>query len=213
MAKIKTGVDFSADNTERAEMFFETLRKEIAASTEKIIMDAENEKEKIIEKANDESLRKAYDDIQGSARKTESKYALITAKKELEIRQNILRHRMEVTDRIFDNVVGKINVFRSTEKYPVYLSKLLSEIELSDGMIVYLSADDMKYKDTLGKDAGAKISFEADKLIKLGGLSVFIPEKSVIIDKTIDSAFNDEKKAFSSSGIMTAGAVSDNDLN
>jgi len=85
MAKTKNSVDFSAENSERVEHFFDVLKKEISDTTEKIIKDAEAEKKKIVAKANEDSLQKAYDDIQGSAKASERKYSLITAKSELEI--------------------------------------------------------------------------------------------------------------------------------
>ena len=41
-----------------------------------------------------------------------------------------------------------------------------------------------------------------DKKIKLGGVSVFFPEKSVFADKTFDSAFAEQKAEFVNNSIM-----------
>lgn len=213
MAKTKNSVDFSAENSERVEHFFDVLKKEISDTTEKMIKDAEAEKKKIIAKANEDSLQKAYDDIQGSAKASERKYSLIAAKSELEIKQDILRRRMEITDRIFGNISGRIAEFRKTEKYLLYLKNLLSDEKLSGTEIVYLSSDDMKYEAELRKLCGEKVTFKADKLIKLGGLSVYYPEKSVLVDKTIDTVFGEEKKFFAASGKIAAVTATDNQLN
>ncbi len=47
-----------------------------------------------------------------------------------------------------------------------------------------------------------KISVQADKNIKLGGVSVFYPSDSVYIDKTYDNSFQQQKAEFVKNAFM-----------
>ena len=189
-------VDYSSANPERTKLFFEAVNAQVEAETNAIIRESEEEKKKIIKKSNDTFTKRAYNDVKDNARKSSGKYALIANKAEFEAHKDILRYRDTLVQKLFSEVEDKLSEFRKTDDYKVFLQKSLETEEKSDDMIVYLMPDDMKYKDFLSETAD--VEFKTDSSIKLGGLSVCYPDKSVIVDKTFDTLLIDEKRNFAS---------------
>ena len=193
-------VDYSSANVKRTELFFEAVNAQVEAETNAIIRDSEEEKKKIVKKANDTFTKRAYDDVKDNAKKSSGKYALVANKAEFEAHKEILRYRNSLVDKLFSEVEEKLSDFRKTDEYKVFLEKSLENEKKSDNMIVYLMSDDMKYKDLLAKIVDAE--FKVDPSIKLGGISLCYPDETVIVDKTFDTLLGDEKRIFASSGIL-----------
>ncbi len=199
MAK-EMAVDYSSANEKRTKLFFDAVNAQVEAETKSIIRDSEEEKKKIVKKANDTFTKRAYDDVKDSAKKSSGKYALLANKAEFEAHKDILRYRNSLVDKLFSEVKEKLSEFRKTDEYRAFLEKSLENEKKSDNMIVYLMSDDMKYKDILSKIAD--VEFKVDASIKLGGLSVCYPDELVIVDKTFDTLLNDEKRNFASGGTL-----------
>ena len=199
MAK-EMAVDYSSANEKRTKLFFDAVNAQVEAETNAIIRDSEEEKKKIVKKANDTFTKRAYDDVKDNAKKSSGKYALLANKAEFEAHKEILRYRNSLVDKLFSEVEDKLSKFRKTDEYKDFLEKSLENERKSDNMIVYLMSDDMKYKDTLSKIAD--VEFKVDTSIKHGGLSVCYPDELIIIDKTFDTLLSDEKRNFASEGIL-----------
>ena len=199
MAK-EMAVDYSSANEKRTKLFFDAVNAQVEAETNAIIRDSEEEKKKIVKKANDTFTKRAYDDVKDNAKKSSGKYALLANKAEFEAHKEILRYRNSLVDKLFSEVEDKLSKFRKTDEYKDFLEKSLKNERKSDNMIVYLMSDDMKYKDTLSKIAD--VEFKVDTSIKHGGLSVCYPDELIIIDKTFDTLLSDEKRNFASEGIL-----------
>lgn len=193
-------VDYSSANEKRTKLFFDAVNAQVESETNAIIRDSEEEKKKIVKKANDTFTKRAYDDVKDNAKKSSGKYALLANKAEFEAHKEILKYRNSLVDKLFSEVADKLSEFRKTDEYRTFLEKSLENEKKSDNMIVYLMSDDMKYKDSLGKIVD--VEFKVDASIKLGGLSVCYPDELVIIDKTFDTLLNDEKRTFASAGIL-----------
>lgn len=199
MAK-EMAVDYSSANEKRTKLFFDAVNAQVEAETNAIIRDSEEEKKKIVKKANDTFTKRAYDDVKDNAKKSSGKYALLANKAEFEAHKEILRYRNSLVDKLFSEVEDKLSKFRKTDEYKDFLEKSLKNERKSDNMIVYLMSDDMKYKDTLSKIAD--VEFKVDASIKHGGLSVCYPDELIIIDKTFDTLLSDEKRNFASEGTL-----------
>jgi len=199
MAK-EMAVDYSSANEKRTKLFFDAVNAQVEAETNAIIRDSEEEKKKIVKKANDTFTKRAYDDVKDNAKKSSGKYALLANKAEFEAHKEILRYRNSLVDKLFSEVEDKLSKFRKTDEYKDFLEKSLKNERKSDNMIVYLMSDDMKYKDTLSKIAD--VEFKVDTSIKHGGLSICYPDELIIIDKTFDTLLSDEKRNFASEGIL-----------
>ena len=197
MAKTKV-FDYSSSNDNRMKVFFNAVKAQVDSATNEIIRESETEKKRIIKKANDKSTKRAYDDVQNTAKKSGGKYSLMANKFELEAQKDVLRHRNSLIDKLFSEIEDKISEFRKTDDYFNLLVKSLESENMSDNAVVYLMPDDMKYVEKLSKLT--KAEFKPDSSIRLGGLSVLYPDESVISDKTLDTLLKEEKKHFASSG-------------
>lgn len=196
----ETVADYSSANKNRTKLFFDAVNAQVEAETEAIIRECEEEKKKIVRKANDTFTKRAYNDVKDNAKKSSGKYALVANKAEFEAHKEILRHRNLLIDKLFIEIEEKISEFRKTDDYRNFLVGSLETEEKTDNMIVYLMPDDMKYIGLLKKVTD--VEFKTDSSVKHGGLSVCYPDKSVIIDKTFDTLINDEKRIFASSGVL-----------
>lgn len=190
---------------EKLRRFEKAVNDEIDAEIINIQKSAEDTKDEIIEKANDESLYDAYDTIKAEIKNISNKYAKLVSKAELDGKKEILLHREEIASKIMDNVIASINKFRETDDYINFLAKALKEeIDTEDisDITVYLTADDMKYTAKLDKLFGKKLKYEAKDSIRLGGVSVFFESRNIIKDRTLDSALEDEKNRFNKSDCL-----------
>ena len=68
-------------------------------------------------------------------------------------------------------------------------------MKLSADGIIYLAPADMQYADLLKGSSGAQVC--EDDSIQLGGLSITAKDSKCIMDKTLDTAFDEQRKAFS----------------
>ena len=113
------------------------------------------------------------------------------------MKKEVLRHREELSDKIFDVVKERISEYRTTAAYFDGLAKTLLLLNITGNAEVRLSAEDMKYADALKKVVkSADVTFVSDDTIKLGGLSVYSKDKGTIIDKTFDLAAEEQRNSF-----------------
>lgn len=186
----------SADN-EKLQRFMEAVNSEIDLKVEKLLDEAEEEKRNIIAAAEERSQSTAEQHISAVTKKTGSKYVMEISRAELDMKKNVLRHREELSDRVFDAVKERIAEYRKTSAYFDGLVKTLVLINAGDGAEVRLSPDDMKYAADLKKAVKAQnVTFVQDDGIKLGGLAVYSAEKGTIVDKTYDLSLEEQRSAF-----------------
>lgn len=181
---------------QKLDRFTRSVNIEVGKNITKIIDEANKlncEKQKKVE---DDSLLDAYNRIQKSVRETEAKYRRMYALAEQEYRMDSLKHRDELSRKIFNDVEEKLSLFASSDEYENYLMKLLNGEKLSENIVIALSPKDEKYGEKLKEKYGYKI--ELDDSIELGGLSIIDSERGLIIDKTFDNALEEQRKSFSS---------------
>lgn len=179
----------------KLEKFSESVNSEVEEHISKILGEADELSSEKLEKAEDDALLDAYNKIQKSVRDTEAKYRRMYALEEQKFRMDALRHREELSGRIFGDIEKKLAEFTSSEKYGDYLFRIAEGEKLSGGEIA-VSPRDKSYGEKLGEKYGCEVKL--DDSIELGGLMIIDKEQGMIIDKTFDSALEEQKKAFSS---------------
>ena len=160
-----------------------------------MLREAEKEGEAIKSSAKDDALKASYDRIQKAVKDTEAQYKRMIAQAEQEHHRSLLSHREALVEKIFDNIRKRLVQFRQSEDYPAYLQKQLRDVKLSADSIIYLAPADMQYADLLKGSSGAQVC--EDDSIQLGGLSITAKDSKCIMDKTLDTAFDEQRKAFS----------------
>lgn len=182
---------------EKLQKFIEAVNDDIDVKVSELLKEAEEERKNIISAAEAESKDTAEKHLNASRKKTGNKYVRDISKAELEMKKEVLRHREELSDKIFDVVKERISEYRTTAAYFDGLAKTLLLLNITGSAEVRLAAEDMKYADALKKVVkSADVTFVSDDTIKLGGLSVYSKDKGTIIDKTFDLAAEEQRNSF-----------------
>ena len=182
---------------EKLQKFIEAVNDDIDVKVSELLKEAEEERKNIISAAEAESEDTAEKHLNASRKKTGNKYVRDISKAELEMKKEVLRHREELSDKIFDVVKERISEYRTTAAHFDGLAKTLLLLNITGSAEVRLAAEDMKYADALKKVVkSADVTFVSDDTIKLGGLSVYSKDKGTIIDKTFDLAAEEQRNSF-----------------
>lgn len=181
-------------------MFIDAVNAEIDEKVNAVLADAEEEKKVIIGEAESFSVEAGAKTV---SEKGEKMYVRDVSKAELNMKKSVIKHRDELADKVFKAVEMRLNEFRSDPKYVDLLIKNLLLTHVSDGAEIFLSPDDMKYAEMLKKAIPqCNATFSPDANIRLGGLSVYNAEKGTVLDKTFDSAVEEQKRAFAAANLF-----------
>lgn len=180
---------------EKLDRFVNSVNGEVDVQISGMLREAEKEGEAIKSSAKDDALKASYDRIQKAVKDTEAQYKRMIAQAEQEHHRSLLSHREALVEKIFDNIRKRLVQFRQSEDYPAYLQKQLRDVKLSADSIIYLAPADMQYADLMKGSSGAQVC--EDDSIQLGGLSITAKDSKCIMDKTLDTAFDEQRKAFS----------------
>lgn len=176
--------------------FSEAVNSEVSVKVEDIMKSAEDEKDKLLEKANDEALQMAYDRIKKEIKVIQAKYFKIIAKAGLDSKKQILTHREELIADLFKSIENELIAFKNSASYEKYLTDCITSEKIQPGAVIFIAPSDEKYQGAIKACLPKGCTVETDNNIKLGGLSVMYREDNIIIDKTIDSKLKDERIQF-----------------
>ncbi len=186
----------------KLQKFINAVNDQIDEKVTAMLDEAEAEKEKILSAARAQSKDTAEHHISVVSKKTGNKYVRDISRAELDMKKEILRHREELSDKVFEAVKKRICEYRTTSAYFDGLVKTLIMINVSDGSEIRLAPEDMKFVPDLKKALKQQgISFVPDETIRLGGLSVYSESKGTITDKTFDLAVEEQRNAFIASNV------------
>lgn len=135
----------------------------------------------------EERIRRALEDSEAAFRRQ-------LAQTELDCRRAVLAHRESLITELFDSIRARLTAYTASDAYPDYLCALLRGESLS-GAVLHLCKRDMVHRTELQSLAGG-CEITADPAISLGGLAIYYPQEQKIIDKTLDTAFDEQRRAF-----------------
>ena len=188
------------NNKEKLDNFMSAVDSYIDERVEKMLDEAEKEKDKILSNAQKDAKIAADRHFAEALKKHGNQYARDISKATLEMKKEVLSHRESLTDKIFEDVKEKLFEFKKTSKYLDYLVKSLIMMNITDDVEIFLAADDIKLADTLKKALKTEnVIFSIDEKIHIGGLIVFKKNKGTIIDRTFDIALEEQRRSFTNS--------------
>lgn len=190
-------------NNDKLQKFIDAVNDEIDEKVNEILADAETERKNILEKAEQESEETAEKHFSINFKKNGNQFVRDISKAELNMKKSVIRHREELTEKVFESVKERLKDFRNDPKYVNMLVKNILMMHVSDGSEIFLAPDDMKYAETLKKALpSSNIKFSPDEKILLGGISVYNAEKGTILDKTFDLALEEKRQTFSNNNVF-----------
>jgi vacuolar-type H+-ATPase subunit E/Vma4 len=180
----------------KLERFIGAVNNEIDEKVAVIMKNAETERDKIISEAEEEAENAANKLYDTNIKRIQNKFTRETSQNEFAGKKAVLIHREELTEKLFSEIKKKLEDIRKSPEYIDILLKKLLVTATESGAEILLSPDDMKYVDTLKKAIKKDITFKPEDTIELGGFSVYNKTAGTIIDKTFDSALDEQKQNF-----------------
>lgn len=186
--------------TEKLNTFTSIVLKDASKKRDEMLEAVEREHEvKLTEKEN-EFLQEAYEEIQHSvadARKHSNQKVL---HEELEAKKQLLIAREKIITEVMDTAAAKLKAFASGDKYEAWLLDKTEKslFEVGDGSkTVYISSDDLKYKDKIESLESGKITVEAAAEADFaGGVRVYNTEKRIAVDYSFKELLSEQRNAF-----------------
>jgi vacuolar-type H+-ATPase subunit E/Vma4 len=182
--------------------FIDAVNEDIDSKVAVVINGAESERDAILSDAKaqaDEQAAKLYDT---NMKRIKQKITRQVSQNEFTAKKAILKHREELTEKLFAEVEEKLIEIRGKSDYIDILSKKLSLLSVESGSEIALATEDEKLGEKLGKGLKTDVTFTSDNAIRLGGFSVYNKHNGTIIDKTFDGAIDEQRALFTNRNIF-----------
>lgn len=125
------------------------------------------------------------------------------SKEQLKLKRLLTQHQNELKDKLFSEVIDKLDAYKKTDDYIALLKLQVEDIlRIARGQEVhiYLDVDDAPLLDCLTSEKN--ISFMIAKSSFLGGTKAVIPSRRILIDHSFQTKLEEMKKEFTFNGGM-----------
>lgn len=198
------------NDKEKLGRFIDAVNSETDKQVQDILAEAREERDRIILAAAASAESTGQRSLEENLKMIRSKYIRETSKAELEMKKQTLGTREELTAKLFDSVIKKLEEFVKTEEYPKLLEKRLKEETDLEGASICLAPRDMGLAKRLKKACGG-ITVTADDSVRYGGFFILRPSKGTVADRTFDCVLKEQQSLFSSKNILLADLAEDRD--
>lgn len=175
--------------------FIDAVLKDANEQREHLLQEIEEEKQRELEKAENDILKNIYIHIQSEIAEIKHQSGRDLSKKALEIRKELLQKRDGLSEKIFAMLKERLTAFIQTEDYKKYLfDGIQKTISLSGDckVIFYTLAKDTELVKGLCKDLKCNAEVEIDEEIELGGFILVCNEKGIRLNETLDERFKEQ---------------------
>ena len=189
-------------NNEKRAQFEEKINAEADAEIEALLSAAKARAEKAISGADEEYLERSYHVVSGETKNIKNRLDHMVSQKSFEASREVFAHRNKLVDDFFNGIAEKLLEYAKTDGYRRNLADILKEVNAQHTFTpqskAYVRAEDV---DTV-KKLYPSLQVEADRKIKLGGVTVYYPEEKIYIDRTFDNTFQEQRTAFADNDFM-----------
>lgn len=178
--------------------FLKAINKYAQQQSDAILKEAEEFRQKEIERATKEAITDAYTLIQKNITLEKAKIVSDYAKLSQKSRSEIFVRRNEIVEEVFEKATSKLVSFTKTAEYDEYIKKSASEIAklFEDKNCVISIKNDDAHKTDMIKAIVPNCTVEFDNSIVIGGIKGYCEELSVIADDTLDSKLLNQRQWF-----------------
>ncbi|AGC69414.1 V-type ATP synthase subunit E [Thermoclostridium stercorarium subsp. stercorarium DSM 8532] len=184
---------------EKLNGFTEMVLKEASSKSDAVLKDAEREKKEKLQEQEIEFLKEAYRRIHEALAKIENESNSVYSGKLLEAKKTLYGKRNEITDRVFERVMKKLEIYRKTQDYSDTLRRFMEKAlaEIGEGK-VRLIVDDEDFTTASEIAAQFKREIEITKSDKklLGGCIAINESSGLLADYSFKSRLEEQRKAF-----------------
>ncbi len=111
-------------------------------------------------------------------------------------KMTFLSRRQMLLMQLFAELREKLNTFTASEDYLPWLKKLLIAHQPETGAEILLREADLKLQAELASAVQQQVSFRADPMILLGGLSILSADRRRCENHTLDDAYASQLRNF-----------------
>lgn len=180
--------------------FLKAINKYAAEQRKEIKTRAEEFRKYELQKAEAEVLRDAYHLIQNEMAQMKKNIASEVSNLEFEKRKELFNKRHDIMEDVFKTVYGRLLEFVKTQDYIELLKRYagsVSKILKKSGTILYICKRDEGLVDEIREAYGKICKVEVSSKIKIGGILAVNKTMSLVVDETLDSKLEEQKKWFS----------------
>lgn len=167
---------------------------------------ADDYKKQQFSQAEHEVLVELYGKIQDKVSQIKGSSVREIARRENEMRQDLLRHREELTSQIFDAVRARLEAFGQSGEYRSFLLETAASAGKDfppEGSVLFVRGADLPLAGELSAAFGRECRVEENPSIQLGGLQIQNQPAGLFADETLDSRLEDQRDWFGSASGLT----------
>lgn len=187
------------DTVSKTDNFLKAIEKYAEEQRTKIQSEAEDFKEKELNKAEEEGLREAYVLIQKKMSDINTKIASELSKAESASRKEIFVKRQEISEKVFQKAKQKLLDYTKTAKYSDMLQKSTKEISArlnADDVVLLVKEDDMKFEKELKAAFGRNCEVKSSNEIEIGGVMGMSHKMGLLADESLDTKLSEQHEWF-----------------
>ncbi len=187
------------DIVSKTDNFLKAIEKYAAEQRSKLESEAEDFKEKELNKAEEDGLKEAYVLLQRKMSAINTSIARELSKAENASRKSIFVKRQEIEDKVFERAKEKLIKFADTDKYTEKLLESVRKISVkltADDVVLYVNQRDMKLKDKIVSVFGKKCDVQPSSEITIGGITGISREMGLLADETLDTRLSQQREWF-----------------
>lgn len=184
---------------ENESKFLAAIEKYAKQQRDALLTETEIFEKKVLEQAEEEGLRDAYNLIHREQDIMRTAIASESAKREAAKNFEVFKKRQQITEDVFSKATEKLQEYTKTSEYKKSLEKYAKECSDFFGnsnVEICLNKKDMKFAETISSKFKGNATVKEVSDIKIGGLRVYCSEKQIAVDKTLDTKLEEQREWF-----------------
>lgn len=184
---------------EKLNSFSEIVLKEASRKAGAILDDARKEKKEKLEEKEIAFLQDAYRKIHEALAEVEKENNSIYSAKLFEAKKVLYDKRMEITDKVFENVLNRIQKYRETQEYSEKLKQFIEKglTEVGNGKVrIVVDETDMNLAREAARNIRKEIEIVKSDVMLSGGCIVINETSGLLADYSFKSRIEQQRKAF-----------------
>ena len=191
------------NQTNKLERFKQAVFEDAEKQAKLITEAADKQRETELAQAKIEAQSLADSKKAASDKTEEARAVREISSKQLEAKRNVLCHREKLIDSVFDSVKNRLAAFKASGEYELWLKEKAEKCKQTypeHKGVLYLSPEDMTFAPEL---AGFEV--KSRDSIELGGVLAVYDDMGIALDYTFDSAFEQQRSAFTEKAELVLG--------
>lgn len=205
MPKKDTHLAKGTSTSTSVSLISEAIMAEATEKSNALHKQADDYKRQQLEAAESEVLSELYATIQGEVSQIQGGSVRDVARKENDMRKNLLLLREEITQRVFDAVKARVQEYSAGEAYGEVLIALAQQLAKDypfANCVLHIRKADFQFSDELRGIFGTKCNVLIDDEMQLGGIRLMNQAIGIYVDESLDTKLDDMRPwFFSHSGL------------